>query len=186
MSEAGAAHDDLPSDPNAVFRAILAAGGRGGDLVQLYHRLRALAPVFQADFERLNHPWAVTRHADDELLVRNRALIKDDRQPYQQGMVFRQNLDGSEFETLGWNFRNNWMVTVDSFGAIWQSDNDDDGNRGTRINFVMEHGNYGYRDELTGAGWRESRITLEDEIPLQHWHLPTGLAPQLLHNPWFH
>ena len=71
--------------------------------------------------------------------------VNDKRQPYQQGMVFRCNPDGSEFETLGWNCRNNWEV--DSYGTLWQSDNDDDGNRGVRINFVMEYGNYGYREE---------------------------------------
>jgi hypothetical protein len=54
---------------------------------------------------------------------------------------------------LGNNFRNNYEVTVDSFGTLWQSDNDDDGNQGVRINYVMEHGNFGYTDEKTGAGW---------------------------------
>lgn len=108
-------------------------------------------------------------------------VVDDTRNPYQQGMVFRCNLDGSELETLGWNFRNNWEVCVDSFGNLWQSDNDDDGNRGTRINFVMEFGNYGYRDELTGDAWRKSRIGLEDEIPLQHWHLnDPGVVPNIL------
>ena len=107
--------------------------------------------------------------------------IRDDRQPYQQGMVFRCEPDGSEMETLGWNFRNNWEVAVDSFGAMWQSDNDDDGNRGTRINFVMEYGNYGYRDENTGDQWRTERINLEPEVPLQHWHLnDPGVVPNLL------
>ena len=38
---------------------------------------------------------------------------------------------------------------------MWQSDNDDDGNRGVRINYVMQHGNYGYTDEMTGAGWNQ-------------------------------
>ena len=38
--------------------------------------------------------------------------------PYRQGLVFRCNLDGSEVETLGFNFRNNFEVTVDSFGTI--------------------------------------------------------------------
>ena len=75
------------------------------------------------------------------------------------------------FEVLAHNFRNNWETTVDSFGTLWQSDNDDDGNRGTRINFVMEHGNYGYRDEQTGAGWRDDRINLESEIHFDTWHL---------------
>ena len=107
--------------------------------------------------------------------------VNDKRKPYQQGMVFRCNPDGSEFETLGWNFRNNWEVCVDSYGTLWQSDNDDDGNRGVRINFVMEFGNYGYRDEFTGKGWREQRSNIEKEIPLRHWHLnDPGVVPNLL------
>jgi putative membrane-bound dehydrogenase-like protein len=79
--------------------------------------------------------------------------VSNKANPYRQGMVFRCNLDGSEVETLGWNFRNNYEVAVDSFGTLWQSDNDDDGNRGVRINYVMEFGNFGYVDEATGAGW---------------------------------
>jgi len=107
--------------------------------------------------------------------------VREHRKPYQQGMVFRCNLDGSEFETLGWNFRNNWMATVDSFGTIWQSDNDDDGNRGVRINYVMEFGNYGYRDEITGAGWKTKRTGMHAEIPKRHWHLnDPGVVPNLL------
>ncbi|MEJ6579770.1 MAG: hypothetical protein QNL68_08210 [Akkermansiaceae bacterium] len=108
-------------------------------------------------------------------------LVKADRKPYQQGMVFRCDLDGSNVETLGWNFRNNWEVCVDSFGTIWQSDNDDDGNKGVRINFVMDYGNYGYRDEITGAGWGDKRTNIEEKIPLRHWHLnDPGVVPNLL------
>jgi putative membrane-bound dehydrogenase-like protein len=107
--------------------------------------------------------------------------VNDSRQPYQEGMVFRCNMDGSEFETLAWNFRNNWEVAVDSFGTMWQSDNDDDGNRGVRINYVMEFGNFGYRDEITGAGWNEPRTGWEEEIPLRHWHQnDPGVVPNLL------
>jgi hypothetical protein len=69
--------------------------------------------------------------------------ITNKGKPYRQGMVFRCHPDGSEVETLAWNFRNNYEVCVDSFGTLWQSDNDDDGNRGVRINYVMEHGNFG-------------------------------------------
>ncbi|MGY8750185.1 MAG: PVC-type heme-binding CxxCH protein [Pirellulales bacterium] len=107
--------------------------------------------------------------------------VKANREPYQEGMVFRCNLDGSEFETLGWNFRNNWMVTVDSYGSIWQSDNDDDGNKGVRINYVMEFGNYGYKDEKTGAGWQAARTGMSKDIPNRHWHLnDPGVVPNLL------
>ena len=103
------------------------------------------------------------------------------RKPYQEGMVFRCNMDGSEFETLGWNFRNNWEIAVDSFGTLWQSDNDDDGNKGVRINFVMEFGDYGYKDQMTGAGWQSPRTNMETEIPLRHWHLnDPGTVPNLL------
>jgi len=107
--------------------------------------------------------------------------INRERKPYQEGMVFRCDIDGSNIETLGWNFRNNWQVTVDSFGTMWQSDNDDDGNKGVRINYVMEFGNYGYKDELTGAGWQDQRTNIETEIPLRHWHLnDPGVVPNLI------
>ena len=100
---------------------------------------------------------------------------------YKQGMVFRCDADGSNVECLGNNFRNNYEVAVDSYGAMWQSDNDDDGNKGVRINYVMEYGNYGYTDELTGAGWQANRTNLETEIPLRHWHLnDPGVVPNLL------
>ena len=108
-------------------------------------------------------------------------VVEDSRKPYQEGMIFRCDLDGSNFETLAWNFRNNWEVAVDSFGGLWQSDNDDDGNRGVRINYVVEYGNYGYKDEKTGAGWQSYRTGWEDEIPLRHWHLnDPGVIPNLI------
>ena len=107
--------------------------------------------------------------------------VKASRQPYQQGMAFRCDMDGSNVETLGWNFRNNWELCVDSFGTVWQSDNDDDGNKAVRINFVMEFGNYGFRDEFTGKGWRDKRTNIEKEVPLRHWHLnDPGVVPNLL------
>ncbi len=107
-------------------------------------------------------------------------------EPYRQGMVFRCDIDletgkATNVETLGHNFRNNYEVCIDSFGTLWQSDNDDDGNKGVRINYVMEHGNYGYTDEMTGAGWQSPRTNLENEIPLRHWHLnDPGVVPNLL------
>jgi putative heme-binding domain-containing protein len=64
---------------------------------------------------------------------------------------------------------------------MWQSDNDDDGNKGVRINYVMEFGNYGYSDEMTGAGWQTPRIGWESEIPQRHWHQnDPGVVPNML------
>lgn len=100
---------------------------------------------------------------------------------YKEGMVFRCDPDGSNVEVIGHNFRNPFEVAVDSYGTVWQSDNDDDGNKGVRINYVMEHGNYGFKDEMTGAYWPSERINMEDSIPFRHWHLnDPGVVPNLL------
>lgn len=107
--------------------------------------------------------------------------VSAEGKPYRQGMVFRCDPDGSNFEVLGHNFRNNYEVAVDSYGTLWQSDNDDDGNKGVRINYVMEYGNYGYTDEMTGENWRSYRTGMEEEIPQRHWHLnDPGVVPNLL------
>ncbi len=107
--------------------------------------------------------------------------------PFRQGMTFRCNLDGSDVEVLGYNFRNNYEVAVDSFGTVWQSDNDDDGNFGVRINYVMEFGNFGYTDEVTGAGWGDAwkkakaKGAPESEKIISEWHLTDpGVVPNLI------
>jgi putative membrane-bound dehydrogenase-like protein len=114
-------------------------------------------------------------------------VVNNKGNPYRQGMVFRCNLDGSELETLAHNFRNNYEVAVDSFGTMWQSDNDDDGNRGVAINYVMEFGNFGYTDEVTGAAWGDAwrkaqqRGASEADKVQSEWHqYDPGVVPNLL------
>jgi len=107
--------------------------------------------------------------------------VVDKRSPYQGGMQFRCNLDGSEFEVLGHNFRNNYEGAVDSFGNVWQTDNDDDGNRGARMSFVLEGGNFGYRDEITGAAWRTARTGQHEDVGHRHFHQnDPGVVPNLI------
>tara|TARA_B100000029_G_C17605760_1_gene967328 strand:- start:3799 stop:6966 length:3168 start_codon:yes stop_codon:yes gene_type:complete len=101
--------------------------------------------------------------------------------PYYGGMVFRCDLDGSSFEVLGHNFRNIYEVAVDSYGNLWQSDNDDDGHAACRFNFVLEFGNYGYKDEITGAGWQNFRTGWDDSIEKRHWHQnDPGVVPNII------
>jgi putative membrane-bound dehydrogenase-like protein len=101
--------------------------------------------------------------------------------PYRDGLALRCNMDGRGVEVIGNNFRNNYELTVDPFGTVWQSDNDDDGNKATRINYVMESGNFGYKDEMTGASWYKRRTNVEKDIPFRHWHLnDPGVVPNLL------
>lgn len=109
--------------------------------------------------------------------------VTSETAPYQEGMVFRCDPEGSNPEVLAWNFRNNYELAVDSYGRMWQSDNDDDGNRSTRINFVMDYGNYGFKDEMTKADWRTRRVNMEDSVWRQHWHLnDPGVVPNLVQN----
>ncbi|MFK7925888.1 MAG: PVC-type heme-binding CxxCH protein, partial [Bacteroidia bacterium] len=94
---------------------------------------------------------------------------------------YRAEIDGSKVEVLAHNFRNNYEVTLDSYGNLWQSDNDDDGHKGVRINFVMEYGNYGYKDEKTGAGWLSYRTGMSNIANQMHWHQnDPGVVPNLI------
>ena len=96
-------------------------------------------------------------------------------------MVLRCDPDGKNFEVLGHNFRNNYEPCIDSYGNIFQSDNDDDGNASCRINFVMYYGNYGFLDEMTRASWSTNRVGLEETIPERHWHQnDPGVVPNML------
>ncbi len=103
------------------------------------------------------------------------------RLPYSGGMAFRCDVNGRRLDVLGHNFRNNYELAVDSFGNVWQTDNDDDGFDGCRINYIIEGGNYGYRDEVTGASWRTERPGQHAEIPSRHWHQnDPGVVPNFL------
>ena len=122
----------------------------------------------------------LTAAGDTVVDVHGRKVVTNGK-PFRQGLALRMEMDGSKVEVLGHNFRNNYELAVDPYGTVWQSDNDDDGNKGVRINYVMEQGNYGYTDEMTGAGWRSRRTNLEKDIPLRHWHLnDPGVVPNLL------
>jgi putative membrane-bound dehydrogenase-like protein len=103
-------------------------------------------------------------------------------QHYTNGMAFRCNPDGTGFEVLGHNFRNNYEVASDSFGTAWQSDNDDDGNQGVRINYVMEGGNFGYVGYYKDSSWGRDQNTYPGQSRQEaHFHQrDPGVVPNLL------
>ncbi|MCS1410532.1 MAG: hypothetical protein M2R45_03727 [Verrucomicrobia subdivision 3 bacterium] len=61
-------------------------------------------------------------------------------------------------------------ITVDFYGNSWQSDNDGDGSYGVRLNNIMEYGNYGYLDEVTGESWRVPWVNAHKNVFSRHWH----------------
>ncbi len=100
---------------------------------------------------------------------------------YREGLALSCGLDGSDFMVLGYNFRNNYELTVDSFGTVWQSDNDDDGNQGVRINYVMEGGDFGYTGPK-GSNWSRDMGLFPGQTKQEaHWHQRfPGIVPNLL------
>lgn len=93
------------------------------------------------------------------------------------GTVWRCDLDGNNLERIAHNFRNNYEACVNSFGEIWCSDNDDDGNQQTRICFVMPGGNYGYHPRGKGEShWHEEQPGIVHKALRTGFGSPTGIC----------
>ncbi len=78
------------------------------------------------------------------------------------GTTQRVNLDGTQLEVLGYRQRNNYETSISSFGHVFTSDNDDDGERGCRMIWMMDGGDYGYQ---TPRSNRHSAEELPGVIP---------------------
>jgi putative membrane-bound dehydrogenase-like protein len=93
------------------------------------------------------------------------------------GTVWRCDMDGTNLELIAHNFRNNYEACVDSFGEIWLSDNDDDGNKQTRICYVMPGGNYGYHPRGPGqTHWHEEQPGIVHKALRTGQGSPTGIT----------
>ncbi len=93
------------------------------------------------------------------------------------GTVWRCDADGTNLELIAHNFRNNYECCVNSFGEIWLSDNDDDGNKQTRICFVMPGGNYGYHPRGPGqTHWHEEQPGIVHKTLRTGQGSPTGIT----------
>jgi putative membrane-bound dehydrogenase-like protein len=171
---------DTDGDDKADKKEVLFTGISGVDHDHAVHAFN-FGPDGKLYFNFGNAGGQLKRPDGTPVKDREGREINASGKPFRQGMVFRCNIDGSDVEVLGNNFRNNYEVCVDSMGTMWQSDNDDDGNRGVRINYVMDYGNFGYTDEMTGKNWGEKRTNMEKDKPEQHWHLnDPGVVPNLL------
>ena len=73
----------------------------------------------------------------------------------QLANTLRVNRDGTQFEIIADRQRNNYETSLNAFGNVFTSDNDDDGNRGSRVIWVMDGGNYGYRTPGSPRHWGE-------------------------------
>ena len=90
--------------------------------------------------------------------------------------MWRCDLDGKNLELIADNFRNSYEPCVDSFGTVFLSDNDDDGNQQTRICYVMPGGNYGYHHNPRTSHWNEEHPGIVPKILRTYFGSPTGMC----------
>ncbi|RDC61611.1 PVC-type heme-binding CxxCH protein [Adhaeribacter pallidiroseus] len=106
------------------------------------------------------------------------ALKSSDGRIYTGGFAFRINPDGTGLEALAHNFRNSYEIGVDSYGNLWQNDNDDQVAT-CRTSWVMEGSNAGYFSTTGERTWQADRRPGQS-IETAHWHqedpgvLPVG------------
>ena len=92
----------------------------------------------------------------------------DDGRVWTGGLALRVNPDGTGLEVLAHNFRNSYEVFVDSYGDLWQNDNDDQVAT-CRTTWVMEGGNAGYFNATGERTWQADRRPGQS-IAVAHWH----------------
>jgi putative membrane-bound dehydrogenase-like protein len=113
----------------------------------------------------------------DGLKDKNGKVWKTNRTDCQGGTIWRCDMDGSNLEFIAHNFRNQYEPAVNSFGDIWVSDNDDDGNQQTRICYVMPGGNYGYWPRGPGqTHWHEEQPGVVPKVLRTYFGSPTGMC----------
>ncbi len=140
-----------------VSKEVLLTGWKGPDSDHALHAV-VFGPDGRYYFNTGNQPWDVTDRS-------GRRFEANAKTGYFQGAAMRVNPDGTNLEVLGHNFRNPYELVVDSFGTVFQSDNDDDGNAWTRLNYVMEGGNFGFRGPLHRS-WGEDRgLHFHNDLP---------------------
>jgi len=96
------------------------------------------------------------------------AQVSDDGRIWVGGLALRMNNDGTGLEVVGHNFRNSYEVALDSYGNMWQNDNDDQVVT-CRVSWLMEGGNAGYFNANGKRTWQADRKP-DQNIFSAHWH----------------
>ncbi len=92
----------------------------------------------------------------------------DDGKVWVGGLALRIKPDGTGLKVLGHNFRNSYEVITDSYGNLWQNDNDDQVVT-CRTSWLMEGGNAGYFSADGTRFWQADQRPGQD-IFAAHWH----------------
>lgn len=146
--------EDIDGDDRADRRYALLSGFRGVDSDHGLHGM-----TFGPD-GKLYFTVGDARYGADGVQGREPTFDVTDRSGRRLssnnfGTTLRVNRDGTQLEVLTSGHRNNYGATVDSFGNVFGSDNDDDGNRGARMYWVFDGGHYGYQHPKSNRHWAE-------------------------------
>jgi putative membrane-bound dehydrogenase-like protein len=95
-------------------------------------------------------------------------MKSDDGNTWVGGLALRIKGDGTGLKVMGHNFRNSYEVIPDSFGDLWQNDNDDQVVT-CRTSWLMEGGNAGYFSTDGTRFWQADQRPGQD-IFTAHWH----------------
>ena len=90
----------------------------------------------------------------------------DDGHVYVGGFTVRMNPDGTNAEVIGHNYRNSYEQSINSFGDIFQNDNDDP--PACRVSWVMEYANFGFSSNDGQQSWRVDKRPGQT-IPTAEW-----------------
>ena len=90
----------------------------------------------------------------------------DDGKVWIGGATVRMNPDGTNASILGHNYRNSYEQTINSFGDMYQSDNDDP--PACRVGYILEGGNAGFSSADGKRTWGADKRPGQD-TPTAHW-----------------
>ena len=93
-------------------------------------------------------------------------LKSDDGHIYVGAVVMRINPDGTGLRVVGHNMRNSYEETVNSFGDVYQNDNDDP--PACRTTWLMEYGNLGFASDDGARKWQTERRPGQ-AAPIAEW-----------------
>lgn len=93
-------------------------------------------------------------------------LRSDDGNVWVGGFSVRMNSDGTHARIVGHNYRNSFEQSINSFGDMYQSDNDDP--PACRVSLIMEGGNAGFASADGQRSWGADRRPGQ-ETPVAEW-----------------
>ncbi|MEJ1242440.1 PVC-type heme-binding CxxCH protein [Chryseolinea sp. T2] len=95
-------------------------------------------------------------------------MKSDDGRVWVGGLCLRIAPDGKGLKVMGHNFRNSYETAIDSYGNLWQNDNDDQV-VACRTSWLPEGGNAGYFSNDGTRYWQADHRPWQD-IFTAHWH----------------